>query len=121
MKLQKLDYNLTICKIQNIERVDFSREFVLLSKTSDEISLVCETGYTPHGVIESESGWKALRVSGTLDFGMVGVIAGISKILAEIGVSIFVVSTYNTDYVLIKSEDFDKGVHALACNGYRVS
>ena len=121
MKLQKLNYNLSVCKVNNIEQVDFSREFVLLSKTTDEISLVCETDYVPHGVIESEPGWKALKVFGILDFGLIGIIANISKILAEIGVSIFVVSTYSTDYVLLKAEDFDYGVHALECSGYIIS
>jgi hypothetical protein len=121
LKLQKLNYNLTICLIGNIEQVDFSQEFVLLSKTSDEISLVCETEHAPFGAIKYEPGWKALRVSGTLDFDMIGVIAGISRVLAEIEVSIFVVSTYNTDYVLIKSKDFDKGINALERNGYSIS
>ena len=120
MNLQKLEQNLTVCKISDIMQVDFSRELVFLSKTSDEISLVCETDHTPPNAIETEAGWKALKVSGVLDFGMVGVIAGISKILAEVKVSVFVVSTYNTDYVLMKAKDFDKGVQALERSGYSV-
>ena len=120
MELEKLEYELTVCKIDTVEQVDFTREFVHVSKTADEISLVCETKHVPSGVIESEHGWKALRVSGVLDFGMIGVIAKISTILADAKISIFVVSTYNTDYVLMKTEDFDNGVQALAGNGYRV-
>jgi len=118
MELQKIDCDFTICKINHIQHVDFMREFVFLSKTPDEISLVCETKYTPSDVIVSESGWKALKVSGVLDFGMIGVIANISKILAEIAISIFVVSTYNTDYILLKAENFDKGIQALIRKGY---
>jgi len=118
MKLQKIEYDFSVCKIEQIEHVDFTREFVFLSKTSDEISLVCETDYVPPNAIASESGWKALRISGVLDFGMIGVISKISKILAEIEVAIFVVSTYNTDYILMKAESFDKGIKKLALNGY---
>jgi len=120
MELQKIEYNFSVCKIDQIDHVDFTREFVFLSKTSDEISLVCETDYVPPNAIASESGWKALKISGVLNFGLIGVIAKISKILAENEVAIFVVSTYNTDYILMKIESFDKGVKALALNGYSI-
>ena len=120
MELQRIGYDFSICKIDHIEQVDFTREFVFLSKTSDEISLVCETDYAPPGVIVSEHGWKALKISGILDFGMIGVIAKISNILAEAEISIFVVSTYNTDYVLLKAENFDRGLQVLVSNGYVV-
>jgi len=121
MELQKLDYNFTVCKIETIGQVDFSREFVFLSKTSDEVSLVCETDYAPPHVIASEPGWKALKVSGVLDFGMIGVIAKISNILAEAAISIFVVSTYNTDYILLKAEQLDRGIQALLRKGYVIT
>ena len=120
MELEKLEYDLSVCKIETIEHVDFSQEFVHLSKTADEISLVCETDYVPPGAIELEPGWKALKVSGVLDFGMISVISKISNILAESGISIFVISTYNTDYVLMKAEVFDRGVRALGQHGYVV-
>lgn len=118
MELQIMECDFNVCKIEHIEQVDFTREFVFLSKTSDEISLVCETGYTPPGVIASEPGWKALKIIGILDFGMIGIIARISNLLAEAKISVFVVSTYNTDYILLKSENFDKGIQVLAANGY---
>jgi len=120
VELEKIDYELTVCKINSIEQADFSQEFVHLSKTTDEISLVCETAHVPPGVIESEPGWKALKVSGILDFGMIGVISKISTILAESGIDIFVISTYNTDYVLMNERDFDKGIQALMRNGYLI-
>ena len=118
MKLKEIDREFSICKIDNIEHVDFTQEFVFLSKTSDEISLVCETSSTPANVIESDPGWRAIMISGVLDFGMVGVLANISGILAEAGISIFAVSTYNTDYVLMKNENFNKGINVLTNNGY---
>jgi len=118
MELQKLNCEFTVCKINHIGIVDFSREYVFLSKTSDEISLVCESDYTPSDTISAEPGWKALKISGELDFGMVGVISRISSILADAKISIFVISTYNTDYILLKSEVFDGAVAVLLQNGY---
>ncbi|MCL2362545.1 MAG: ACT domain-containing protein [Defluviitaleaceae bacterium] len=120
MELQRIGCNFSVCKIARIEDIDFSREYVFLSKTSDEISLVCETEHTPPDVLASEPNWRALKISGILDFGMIGVIAKISCILAEAKISVFVVSTYNTDYILMKSENFDSGVSALSSNGYAI-
>jgi len=118
MELQKIIGDFSVCKISNIDQVDFTREFVFLSKTSDEISLVCETNCVPSNIIAVEHGWKALKISGILDFGMVGVIAKISKLLAESEIAVFVISTYNTDYILLKTESFDNGVKVLMHNGY---
>ena len=82
--------------------------------------MVCESAYAPSNTIASEAGWRGLKISGILDFGMVGVIAKISGILAQAQISVFVVSTYNTDYIFIKTEAFDKGTAALAAHGYRI-
>ena len=117
MELEIIEKSFNICKVKSLEQIDFSREYVFLSKTPDEISLVCEADYTPPGVIITESDWKALRVSGVLDFDMIGVIAKITNILTDEKVSIFVISTYNTDYILIKEKDFDKGIRALLQSG----
>ena len=120
MELQKLECDFTVCKINDIAQIDFAREFIFLSKTDDEISLVCESAYTPADVIASEPGWSALKISGILDFSMIGVIAKIANILASADISIFIVSTYNTDYIFIKNENFDKSAQTLICNGYVV-
>jgi len=120
MELQRIEYDLSVCKIDDIKQIDFSREFFVLSKTADEISLVCETDHIPPGAMASEHGWKALKVAEVLDFGMIGVIAKISGILAEAEISIFVVSTFNTDYMLMKDKHFDKGVKALMRNGFLI-
>ena len=118
MELQKLEHNFTVCKVETTEQVDFSREFVFLSKTDEEISLVCESEYVPSNATASEAGWKGLRIVGVLDFGLVGVLAKIANILAESGISIFAVSTYNTDYIFIKAIHFDKAIQTLTSNGY---
>ena len=118
VELQKIENEFTICKLGSVDGVDFAREFVFLSKTDDEISLVCESAYVPPDVVASESGWRGLKISGVLDFGMVGVIAKITTVLAEAGISVFVVSTYNTDYIFVKTENFEKTTQVLLSNSY---
>ncbi|MCL2497417.1 MAG: ACT domain-containing protein [Symbiobacteriaceae bacterium] len=120
MELQILDLELTVCKIKDLEQVDFSREFVFLAKTDEEISLVAETAYIPANTVVAEEGWRAFRITGIIDFATVGVIAKISGLLAAASLGIFVISTYNTDYVLLKTEDFAPGVQVLLANGYTV-
>ena len=120
-ELRKLAGDFTVCKVENLEQVDLTREFVFLSKTDDEISLLCESEFVPQNVITLEAGWKGLKISGMLDFEMVGVISRISGLLAEAGISVFVVSTYNTDYIFVKAENFDESARVLVCNGYEVN
>lgn len=120
MELQRIDLDFTVCKLKDASGIDLSGEFIFLSKTDDEISLVCESGRTPSGAAASEPGWSALRIPGVLDFSLTGVISKISCVLAGAGIGIFVISTYNTDYILMKSENFDAGVLALTENGYTV-
>lgn len=120
MELKRLEDEFTVCKIKDVSQVDFNSEFVFLSKTDEELSLVCPTAAVPADVIIAEDGWRALKITGVLDFGMIGVIAGISGLLAEARISLFVVSTYNTDYILLKSEYFQQGTELLQKNGYNI-
>ncbi|MCL2226011.1 MAG: ACT domain-containing protein [Oscillospiraceae bacterium] len=121
MELQKIEGDFCVCKIESIAQIDFTRELLFVAKAPDEISLVCESAHVPSNAVEIEKGWKALRISGTLDFGLVGVVAKISSILADAQISIFVVSTYNTDYILMKEERLCKGLQTLINNGYVVN
>ena len=121
MELRELNMDFSVCKLKDIDGVDFSRDFVFYSKTDDEISLVCDTGFVPENTISAEHGWKALKITGILDFGMVGVIAGISSILAQNNISLFVISTYNTDYILLKAGLYGEAKKLLAENGYTIT
>ena len=121
IKIQKIDGDFTVCKIDDIAQVDFARDFTFLLKTPEEISLVCESVNVPTDVIQSEAGWKALKIAGVLEFGLIGIIAKIANILAEAEISIFVVSTYDTDYILLKSENYDRGIQKLVNNGYEIA
>lgn len=118
MVLIKLNYDFSVCKVDDIKSVDFTDKFVFLSKTDDEISLVCKTEAIPSNITEVEHGWKALKISGILDFSMLGVIAKISNLLFLASISIFVVSTFNTDYIFLKSDKFNKACEVLGSNGY---
>ena len=94
MTLIKIGLEFSVCRIRDVKDIDFTKDFTFLFKTDDEISLVCESQYVPESAVAVEANWRALRIEGTLDFGMIGIIAKISNILTEAGISIFIVSTY---------------------------
>jgi uncharacterized protein len=93
---------------------------VSVTRTPDETSVVCPAAAVPAGV-RCEGGWRCLRVAGPLDFGMVGVLAGLVGPLAAAGLSVFVVSTFDTDYLLVKEERFDAAVGVLRRSGHVVA
>jgi hypothetical protein len=92
-------------------------ELVALTRTADELSVVCDADVVPPGVL-AESGWRAFKVLGPLDFALVGVLAQLSAVLAQAGVSIFAISTYDTDYILVKEANLDDALAALRRAGY---
>ena len=91
-----------------------------LTVTRDEISIVCSEDVAPDGG-ERESGWRALRVVGDLDFALIGIMAALSGTLATAGVSLFALSTYTTDYFLVRETDLGQAVMALRSAGYTVN
>ena len=94
-------------------------EFQSVTRTTDETSVVCPAAAVPADV-QVEPGWRALKVGGPLDFGLTGVLLSIARCLAEAGVSIFAMSTYDTDYVLVKESLLEEAVAALEAAGHRV-
>lgn len=121
MEIQVLNHDFSICKLPMDAVPDLSSEFVFIGKTDGELSLVCPTEDVPEGCLERDDGWRAMRVAGELDFSLVGILAGISQTLAECRISIFAVSTYNTDYVLVKKDELTRAVSALSDSGYVVT
>jgi len=119
--IKKLDIDFTVCKVSDFSRVDFSRPFIFIAGTDEECSVVCETEYMPSNVTDYEHGWKALRLQGVIDFEEIGVIADISRIISGASMSLFVISTYNTDYVLLKEANFDKSIALLESHGYTLT
>lgn len=120
MKIKVLDYNFSICKVEDYSGFDFGSEYFFLGRTDEENSLVCLTENVPDNVIERDDGWRAFRIQGILDFSLIGILSKISRILADNGIGIFAVSTYNTDYVLTKKEDFQKALKTLAAADYEI-
>lgn len=120
MRLTLLNGRYTVCKIRNIQQVDWSGELTCLGRTPEENSLVCETNRTPRDASAREDGWRALRVEGPLDFSLVGVLSGITAALAGAGVSVFCVSTFDTDYVLVRETALSTALRALTDAGYSV-
>lgn len=121
MKVEKIDYDFTICKVKDYSQVNFKSEYVFIGRTEEENSLVCITEDVPDNVTERDDGWKAFRIQGTLDFSLVGILSEISTLLAQNEIGIFAVSTYNTDYILTKSDNYDKALKVLADAGYDIS
>ena len=91
--------------------------FISITRTVDELSIVCLQVAVPEGVV-CERGWRCLRVAGTLPFSVIGILASLTAPLAEAGITIFAVSTFDTDYLLVKTDDFDKAVAVLERAGH---
>lgn len=121
MEIKKIEYDLTVCKLKSEKDIDLTKKFYFVGKTDEEISLVCLTEDTPTDTLEREDGWRAFRIQGVLDFSLIGILAKISTILAENKIGIFVVSTFNTDYILVKKENIDRALAMLELNGYTVT
>ena len=120
MELKQLEYDFIVCKLDSIASIDFSQEIVFVAKTDDEISLVCTADNKPDNVIAIEENWQALKICGMLDFSLVGIIAKIASLLAQQNISIFVISTYNTDFILIKNHHYNKAITVLRENDYTI-
>ncbi|AKB79131.1 hypothetical protein MSHOH_2648 [Methanosarcina horonobensis HB-1 = JCM 15518] len=99
----------------------YESSFFSITRTYEELSIVCQESNIPANVpanIRAERDWSCLKVEGLLDFGLTGILAGISRVLAENKVSIFAVSTYDTDYILVKERDLELSVRVLKDKGY---
>ncbi len=118
MEIKILDVDFSVCKVPDLTKVNFNDEYWFLSKTDEEISLVCQNKYVPDNSIEREDGWKAFRIQGILDFSLIGILSGISTILAENKIGIFAVSTFNTDYILVKENNYNIALEKLKAAGY---
>ena len=120
MEIKKLDYDLTVCKLSSLNGIKTDDSLFFIGKTDEEISLVCLTGNAPADTLEHEDGWRAFRIQGILDFSLIGILSKLTAVLAERGIGVFAVSTYNTDYILVKRERFDEALEALKKAGYTV-
>jgi uncharacterized protein len=120
MDIKVLKHKFTVCKVLDVSQINMSDEFLFIGKTDEELSLVCTTEFAPEGTLEREDGWRGFRIEGVLDFSLVGILSQISGLLAGNDIGIFAVSTYNTDYILAKEENFDRALQVLKEDGYHI-
>ena len=120
MEIKKLDYDFSVCKVADYSKVNLESDFCFIGKTDEENSLLCLTEAVPDNTTERDDGWKAFRIQGVLDFSLIGILSKISALLAENKIGIFAVSTYNTDYILTKRENFEKAIQVLENAGYTI-
>ena len=120
MVLKKIEDKLTVCKVAEISDIDLEADLFFIGKTDEELSLVCRTEDAPENTVERDDGWRGFRIQGTLDFSLIGILSKLSGILAEQKIGIFAVSTYNTDYILVKEENYERALTVLAAEGYTI-
>ena len=119
LKLQILPQALTVCKVERLDDFDRGRLY-FIGSTDSELSLVCETDRVPADTLAREDGWRALRIVGQLDFSLTGILSRIATILADEKIGIFAVSTFDTDYILVKAENLHRAAAALKEKGYGI-
>lgn len=120
MELKKLEADLTVCKVGALADINTAADLFFIGKTDEELSLVCRTEDAPARTVERDDGWKGFRVQGVLDFSLIGILSRLSGILAENQIGLFAVSTFNTDYILVRAEHFDRALKVLAAEGYTI-
>ena len=120
MEIKIIDHDFSVCQVIDYSLVDLDSEYCFIGKTDEESSLVCITEDVPENASERDDGWRAFRIQGVLDFSLVGILSEISGLLAENRIPVFAVSTFNTDYVLTKKENFQRAIGILARAGYGI-
>lgn len=120
MEIKQIHQDFSVCRVEDYSLTNFDAEYCFIGKTDEEKSLVCITGDVPPNVILREDGWKGFRIQGVLDFSLIGILSEIAALLADSGISIFAISTYNTDYILVKEDNYQKALEVLMNAGYEI-
>lgn len=94
-------------------------ELTAVTRTRDELSIVCAELHVPDG-IAAERGWRCIKVAGPLDFALTGILAALAVPLARAGMSIFAISTYDTDYLLVRSDHVAHAISVLRAEGHHI-
>lgn len=122
LNLRLLEKKYGVCRLSKDEAIPkwgYKGEFFSITKTDDEVSIVTEEENIPED-IKCERQWRILKIEGPLDFSLVGILSKISTLLAENSISIFAISTYDTDYILVKEQCIEKAIEVLNNNNYYV-
>lgn len=94
--------------------------FFAITRTADELSVVCTDQNVPEAGLKCERPWRALKVQGPLDFSLTGILASLASALAKAGVPIFAISTFDTDYILVKADNLEAAVGCLELEGHTI-
>jgi hypothetical protein len=122
LTLRLFPETLAVCRLDagaGVPAWALAGSFTSITRTRDELSLVCEQENVPGG-IRCEAGWRYLKVEGPLDFALTGILASLTTALGLAGISVFAISTYDTDYLLVRGADLERAVELLAREGHRV-
>ena len=122
LALELLSGTYAACRLDSTAAVpDWSQggDFCAITRTREELSIVCPDRAVPRGV-RAERGWRCLRVAGRLDFGLAGIAAALTGSLAAAGISLLLIATYDTDYLLVREEHLAHALAALTAAGHRI-
>ena len=123
LKLSQLQGEYAICKLNpgsDPPEWAFDGEFYSVSRTADELSIICLYEQIPEQ-IPSQPGWRALKIEGPFDFDEIGVLASMTAPLAEAGISLLTISTFDTDYIFIQSENYQRAIQFLSAAGHEIN
>lgn len=120
MKIKVIKREFSICKVDGLDKIDFSDKYCFVGKTDEEISVICSTRHAPQETISRSDGWRAFRIQGQLDLTLIGVLSELTDVLARNKIGLMAVSTYNTDYVLVKAADLEKALVLLEDQDYKI-
>lgn len=123
LSLSVLPGRLAVCRLAPDEEIPqwaLSTPFCSITRTDDELSVIVPEDSVPSNW-KVEKGWRCLKVHGPLDFSLTGIIASLSTPLAEAGVPILAISTYDTDYLLVRNGDVDRAKEVLIDHGHRIN
>ncbi|SDO78959.1 hypothetical protein SAMN05216347_102316 [Streptococcus equinus] len=113
LTIKPITEEFAVCQVEDYSQVNLENPFVFTEATDDEKSLVCPIALVPENALTVDKTWSAFRIEGVLDFSLIGILSKISSLLAENNIGIFAISTYNTDYILTKTTDFQRALQVL--------
>ena len=120
MKIKIINEDFSICKVIDYTQINLESSFCFIQKTDEENSLVCLTKDVPNNTTARDDGWVALKIEDILNFNLVGILSKISTLLANENISIFALSTFNTDYILLYKQHLPLAIETLEKNGYQI-
>ncbi|KJE99948.1 hypothetical protein UG96_04520 [Streptococcus gallolyticus subsp. gallolyticus] len=120
LTIKPITEEFAVCQVEDYSQINLENPFVFTGATDDEKSLVCPIALVPENALTVDKTWSAFRIEGVLDFSLIGILSKISSLLAENNIGIFSISTYNTDYILTKTTDFQSALRVLEEAGYQI-